>query len=272
MTTRVRRTVAWTLFAAGFFALVMHGEPFERMDAWAWASMLALIAAAVVAFPDRAGWRWGLASVPLWIYSNGMPWIQYAAVAMTVAAMAAAAVGPTLVGRRVRHRGLSPLPHLAAGPLTVVTPRLYGGGQPSRLLGYVALGLAVLAVVLCGAAAFAGGGNEALGLGIAAAIIAATLTFANWFAGRVHVRVDGAGVHGRTLFREHTVRWNEVAELQLRYLFLPSSGTRLVYYVVRSPRTEVSFPSTMIAAGDLQAAIEAATGLRWPAPTITPTM
>jgi hypothetical protein len=55
-------------------------------------------------------------------------------------------------------------------------------------------------------------------------------------------------------------------------VFLPGYGIRLVYYVVETPAAEVSFPSSMGGARELQAAIEAATGLRWAEPEITPTM
>jgi hypothetical protein len=124
----------------------------------------------------------------------------------------------------------------------------------------------VLTIVSVGA----DGESQALwiGLAISSAIMAATFAFSNWFATRVRLRLDEHGLHSRTLVMERTIRWREIAGLTLRYVFLPGFGMRLVYYCAYSPTREVAFPSSMVGAKELQAAIEQATGLAWPAPEI----
>jgi hypothetical protein len=109
-------------------------------------------------------------------------------------------------------------------------------------------------------------------LALSSAIIAVTFVASNWFAGRVRLRIDPEGLHSRLFYREHTIRWSEIAYLTLRYVFLPGVGGRIIYYSVRSPTREFSFPSSMRNAHELQLAIEAATGLKWPEPEITATL
>ncbi len=242
------------------------------MDASAWLVLATLPTAAVVGLRRWPGLRWIVASVPCWVFGNAAEWILLVAVGMTVVGMFVGAVGPALVGRRVRDASRVPLPHLASGPLVPVASRLYVGGQRSRVLHYLAIGMAVLAVVLLVAAASSDEQDELGALGLSSVIIASTFAFGNWFADRVRLRTDGEGVHGRTLFFERTARWTEISGLRLRYMFLMGFSVRLVYYVVETPSVEVAFPSSMRGAKELQQAIEEATGLRWAEPEIVANM
>jgi hypothetical protein len=265
-----RRLIAWSLFGVGFVAMVAHKGEFERMDGWAWVSLPTMAAAPFVGF-RRGMLRWFLASIPFWIYGNASEPILLAAVGVTVGGLVVGALLPTLPTRRVRSSD-PPLAHLASGPLVPVAPMQFSGGKRSRVLTW---GTRILLLTALGgviAAAF-GSPPEVWGtICLVSLIMAATFAFSNWFADRVHFRVDGVGLHGRTLLFERTARWNEITGLTLRYLFMPGFGIRVVYYVVQSTRTQVSFPSSMLGAKELQAAVEAATGLQWPEPEITPTM
>lgn len=191
--------------------------------------------------------------------------------AAVLALVVALAVRPTLLTRRLWFGGGQTLPRLAAAPLAPVPPREFPGGTPSRGLAVTAWVAAALALVLF---ASAGQGVDAAvgaGLGLGLGIMAVTFGFANWFAGRVRLRVDGTGLYGRVLWREHCIRWRDVSELRLRYVYL-GSGLRLVYYCVRSPAREVSFPASLKDSDALRRTIEASTGLSWPVPEITPTL
>jgi len=210
-----------------------------------------------------------LASVPFWVFANDHTWSMAMALGLSIGGMAIAVIGPVLPGRSIR-RGGEPLAHLASGPIAPVVPKIYTAGQRSRFVSVAAKVLAVLAVVL---PVFSIGGDHEsqavwIGLAISSAIMAATFVFSNWFATRVRLRVDEHGLHSRTMFFEHTIRWSELAGLTLRYMFLPGFGMRLVYYCAYSPTREFAFPSSMAGATDLQMAIEQATGLTWPAPEI----
>ena len=243
------------------------------MDPWGWLSLTTLAAAAIVGFARRRIVRLLVASIPFWIYGNANELVLLTAVGLTIGSLVVAAVGPTLAGRRVRHSGSTPLPHLASGPLVPITPQTYFGGQQSRVLRYVDDRTRRRGVRVVYRRCSDRYQVEVMtALGLSAVIMSATFAFGNWFANRVRLRIDHLGVHGRTMLREHTARWSDISGLRLRYVFLPAYGIRLVYYVVETPATEVSFPSSMRGAVDLQAAIEAATGLRWPEPEITATM
>jgi hypothetical protein len=272
--SRVRPYIGWVLVLLGIGALGAHNGDFERMDAWGWVSLAALGAAPFVGMRKSPALRWLLASIPFWVYGNALEWLNLTAVGLVIASMARAALIPTLAGRRVNRWGSSqatPLPHLANGPLVAVTPAVFPGAHRSRVLRYLAIGFMALAAVLMVALGM-GGAVELGALALSCVIISATFAFGNWFADRVRLRVDEVGVHGRTMFVEHTARWSEITGLRLRYVFLPGYGIRLIYYVVQSPTHEVSFPSSMRRAKELQETIEAATGLEWPEPEITATM
>ncbi|MEQ1731092.1 MAG: hypothetical protein ABL982_22210 [Vicinamibacterales bacterium] len=260
------------LLVIGLGALGAHPYEFRRMDVWGWVALATLGAAPLIGLRNWPSLRWLLASIPFWIFGNALDWLLLVAVALTVASFVAGALVPTLVGRRVRKSGRTPLPHLASGPLVPVSPQICSGGRRSRPLTWLARGSCLGAVVVFALLAAGLLAVELAALGIAALIMAAVFTFSNWFADRVRVRVDEVGVHGRVLFLEHTAKWTDISGLRLRYLFMPAYGVRLVYYVVESPRHEVAFPSSMQGARELQATIESATGLTWPEPEITPTM
>jgi hypothetical protein len=269
----IRPYLGWALVLLGIGALGAHQGDFERMDAWGWVAIAAFAAAPFIGMRRSSALRWLLASFPFWAFGETYEWMLLVAVGLVIASLAQVALIPTLVGRRVNRSAAqaTPLPHLANGPLIAVTPAVFAGGQRSRALRYASIVLVLIAAGLFVALAM-GGGPEIAALLIAAVIIAATFAFGNWFADRVRVRVDETGVHGRVMFLEHTARWTEISGLRLRYLFLPGYSARLVYYVVESPTHEVAFPSSMRGAKDLQATIEAATGLKWPEPEITATM
>ncbi len=175
----------------------------------------------------------------------------------------------TLPTRHLLHGG-APLPHLAGGPRVAVRPARYPGGQRSRVLAVMTWTCATAAVGFA-LAGVVRPGPELTGLGIAATIVTATMAFSQWFAGRVHIRVDSYGVHSRVLIREHTLAWNTVSGLRVRYVIL-GSGARLVYYCVLSPHREVAFPSSMQGADTLRATIAAATALEWPEPEVQATL
>ncbi|MEQ1731406.1 MAG: hypothetical protein ABL982_23800, partial [Vicinamibacterales bacterium] len=255
--------------SAGVVAMVMHGDQFERMDGWSWLALVALAAAPLVGLPNWPGLRWILASIPAWLYGNGNEWVLRAAPTMTFVGMLIGGVGPALAGRRARQAGGVSLPHLASGPLVTIEPRAFAGGQKSRVLHYLTVGMLLIALVLFVLIGAGQAPDELAALVLGALIISATFAFSNWFADRVRLRVDNVGIHGRTLFREHTARWNEVTGLRLRYMFMLGFSVRIVYYVVVSTSEEVAFPSSMRGASELQAIVEAATGLTWPEPEIT---
>lgn len=174
---------------------------------------------------------------------------------------------PVLPGRRVLKGGV-PQPHLASGPMVVVAPAVYFGGTPSRGLSIASTVLGALAVVLALVSARAAEDEAAiyLGLALTSAVLAVTFVFGNWFATRMRQRLDGLGLHSRLLFREHTIPWKDVSALTLRYVVIPRSGLRLVYYCVLSPTREFAFPHTQRGADTLRRTIEQATGMTWPAP------
>jgi hypothetical protein len=266
-----RRLIAWSLFAVGFVAFVKHEGEFERMDAWGWVALPMLAAAPLVGFRRGSILKWLLASLPFWVFGGVHEAITLTAVGLTIAGPVIGGFLPLLPGRRVKSPG-PPLPHLVSGPLVPVQPMQVSGGRRSRFVKYSAIGAAVTAVALFVAAAAGYERDTTTALGISAVLISATFFFGNWFADRVRVRIDDVGVHGRTLFREHTARWNEITGIDMRYVIGPGYGLRVVTYVVQSTSTQVSFSSGMVGADELRAAIEAATGMQWPEPEITATM
>lgn len=189
--------------------------------------------------------------------------------ALLIGTVAWLMVRRVLPGRRLA-RTEPALPHMAAGPRAPVPPRIYAGGQPSRVITWTARVFAGLGLI-CFAASGGADGAVFAGLALSCGIIAGTMVFANWFATRVRIRVDAEGLHGRTFFKEITVRWRDVSGLRLRHVLL-GTGVRLVYYCVQGGGFEVAFPSSMQGAAELQRTIEGATGLVYPPPEITPNM
>jgi len=179
---------------------------------------------------------------------------------------------PMLLGRRILNGG-APQPHLSAGPLVQVAPAVFYGGHTShfRSVASAVLGVTTVALALAGVRASEDDAAVYLGLAICSAIIAGTFAFGNWFATRMRLRLDDAGLHSRLLFREHTLPWKEVSSLTLRYVTVPRTGVRLIYSCVRSPTREIAFPNTQRGAEELRQVIARATGLAWPEPDITPT-
>lgn len=264
--------VAWALLVvAGFFALAASPAGIEAFDGWSIAFVLCVSIGAAMGLRKWEGLRWIAASFPFWAMSGAAPWPEFVALGLVFLGMAIGAVGPTLPGRRRRRAG-APLPHMADGPLVPVAGRAWPNAHPSRVIQAGAIAFGLLAASLAIVAATGWNAATTGPLALSSLIIAVTLAFSNWFAGRVQLRLDEEGLHSRLFFREHTIPWNEVAGLQLRYVFLPGVGGRIVYYCVRSPTREFAFPSSMRDARELQAAIEAATGLSWPVPDITPTL
>lgn len=259
------------LVLVSVMVLGMPGMSLDRVNGWSLLFMTSASVGAVLALHRFAGMRWIAASLPFWAMSGSGEWADVVAAGLVLLGLVIAAVGPTLPGRR-RRVGLAPLPHLSSGALVDVAPRVFPSGRPSRVLRVAIVVLSALTIGLAVLAASGGDSGVTGGLAMATGVMAATFLFANWFAGRARVRVDAEGVHGRTLLREHSVPWSEVVGVSLRYVFLPGVGARIVYYCVQSPERECAFPSSMQGAKELQATIEAATGLAWPVPTITPTL
>ena len=214
--------------------------------------------------------RWIVASVPFWVMAPRYAWAEFVALGLVLLGIVVKAVSPTLPGRRVR--GGSALPRLASGALAPVVSRSFPSARQSKVLNIGTYLFAAATVVL---GVLASGASDASLLGalaIATAIISVTFAFSNWWAGRVQLRIDAQGLHSRVFFREESIPWNRVAGLSLRYVFMPGMGVRVVYHVVQSPDREFAFPSSMAGAAELKGSIEAATGLEWPEPEITPTL
>lgn len=261
-----RRWLGPILVAAGLGVLTMNETRLERVDTGALLFVGLTSTGAFVWARRRTALRWLVASLPFWAVANASGPMMAGALILTMAWLVSATLGPVLPGRR-RRRGGTPLPHLANGPLVPVTARAFSGGQRSRVLAIATWILTALAVVLAFSSAASPDPAVSGALAVACAIMAATFAFGNWFADRMRLRVDGAGLHSRVLFREHTVPWPEVTDVYLRYVFLGmGGGVRLVYYCVASTTREFAFPSSMAGASDLTRTIEEATGLTFPAP------
>jgi Bacterial PH domain len=211
--------------------------------------------------------RYVAASLPCWAIANEQPWAMTAALGLTFAALYQFGLAPLLPTRRRRTEG-PPLWQLAAGPRAMPEARTYPGGTPSRALTRVAWGMGALAALLVALAGTSEEPEVPVGLALASTIIGGTFAFGNWFATRMHTRIDARGLHARVLLAEHTVPWADVRELSLRHVF-PGAGVRMVCFCVRSSTREIAFPSSMSGAAELRAAIERAVGARWPDPEVT---
>jgi hypothetical protein len=260
--TLTARITGGALLALAAISLARHEGRLESIDIWAIVFAVAGSAGGFLCLARTRAPRWFLASSPLWALSYAHPVCAMSAFGLTLAGLLEFALGPVMPGRTVFRPG-DPLPHLAQGPLTPIRSTSYAGEHKNRTITILATGLALAAV---GLAVWGGPERpEAVGLGLGAAIGAATLWFSNWFARRYRLRIDEHGLHSRLLFREHSVRWTDVAGITTRYLVL-SYGVRLVYFVVFSSTREFAFLSTMPGGAELKTAIEAAIGLRWPEP------
>jgi hypothetical protein len=213
--------------------------------------------------------KWFVASVPWWIVASSSGWFEFGAAMLTLAGVIALGVGPTLPGRR-RGRPVTPLAHLANGPLVPVDARAYSTARRSRPLEIVTIVMFCLTCAL-GIAAASGAPVEVGALALSGLIITLTFAFSLWFSGRVRVRIDQHGLHSRIFFAEQTIPWPDVAGITMRYVFL-GIGVRIVYYVVFSNTHEFSFATSITGAKELRQAIEAATGLTFPEPEITPNL
>jgi hypothetical protein len=259
------------LVVAGFFALSMSPTALDVVDVWSIVFVACTFVGTLMWLWKWKALRWVPASFPFWAMSEAVSWFVYVALGMVYYAMIIGAVRPTLPGRRLRSNE-PPLTHLASGPLSPVTARVFPNAHPSRVIQVAVVVFALLALVLFVLGAGGWNADLTMALALASLIIAVTFAASNWFSGRVRLRIDGEGLHSRLFYREDTIRWNEIAYLTLRYVFLPGMGVRLVYYCVRSPVREFAFPSSMRNANQLQSAIESATGLKWPEPEIRATM
>lgn len=266
-TGRARRWTALGLILTGIVALAMRSPDQGPGNVWA-AVFLGSTSVGLWLAAGRSTMKWMAAGLPWWVHANASPVIMTVALGLTIGGMAVAAVGPVLPGRRRTHPG-APLPHLANGAVVPITPRTFTSGRRSRVLDVLALVSGVVAVALFLASPAVDDPALLAALSLSAAIVSVTFLFSNWFATRVHLRVDQAGIHSRVLLSEHTIQWRDVTAVSLRYVFL-GMGLRLVYYCVHSREREVAFPSSMPDAAELKQSIEAATALTWPAPDITP--
>ena len=214
--------------------------------------------------------RYAAAALPCWVIANEQPWAMTAALGLTFTALYQGGLAPVLPTRR-RRTEAPPLWQLAAGPRAMPEARTYPGGTPSRALARLAWGMGALAALLVALAGTSEEPELLVALALASTIIGVTFAFGNWFATRVHIRIDARGLHARVLLAEHTVPWADVRELSLRYVFL-GAGARMVYFCVRSSTREIAFPSSMPGAAELRTAIERAAGARWPDPEFTSTL
>lgn len=265
----MRRHLWASLVVIGFMALTMNPGALDVLDPWGILFMVATATGLAMSLRRWGGVRWIASSIPFWAMAEAAPWAMYIALGLVFGGMAIAGVGPTLPGRRIR--GAAALAHMASGALVPVVARVYPAANPSRVIRFLTYGCALLTVMLGIAAGRGFNADVTAALATAAAILTVTFAFSNWFSGRLRLRIDEHGLHSRLFFQEHNIAWTEVATLSLRYVFLPGMGVRVVYYCVRSPKREFAFPSSMKGAAELQASIEAATGLSWPVPEITPT-
>jgi hypothetical protein len=256
------RVVIGVLFLAAFTGLMRHGHRFEAVDGWGLLFVFATSAGLGLLLRRREGLRWIAAGAPFWTLANASGWMMFAALGLTIVGLAMAAVGPTLPGRRIRFDG-EPLASLASGPLVAIAPQTFGGARKSPGLAIAAVVLAIVAVLLLATAELRLSPPVFYGLALAAIIASATFAFANWFAGRVRLRIDETGVHSRAMFGERSIPWSRVAGLRRRTVILPGMFLRIEYSCVVSPDREFAFPDSMPGAGDLRAAIESATGLQF---------
>ena len=269
--TELRRLLFPAMTVAGLIAFVMSTPRYPELTGWGVLFVLATSLGALMWMRTRRISRWFVASVPWWMMANSSGWFEFGAVMLTLGGLIAVATGPTLPGRR-RGRPVAPLAHLAGGPVTPIEARAYPAARPSRI---IQIATVVMFCLSCALAIAGASGSEPAttgALALAGLIITATFAFSNWFSGRVRVRIDDRGLHSRAFFAEQTIRWTDIAGLTLRYVFFPGMGVRIVYYVVFSPSHEFNFPSSMTGAKELQTAIEAATGLSFPEPEITPNL
>lgn len=262
-----RRHIWPALVTLGVLSMAMQPPDERTWTGWTVFFLATMVTGTFMWLRRWPGLRWMAASIPVVAYAKVATWVEMTGIGMFFVGLLIAAVSPTLPTRR-RRLDLAPMPHLSAGALTSVEPRIYPGAHGVRIIAIGGWVFVALMVVLLGFSAREGADPALATLALACAIIASTCAFSYWFSGRVRVRVDGSGVHGRTAFFEHTIKWSDVAALRLRYVFLPGYGIRLVYYCVQSPDREVSFPSSMKNAASLQASIEAATGTTFPTPEI----
>jgi hypothetical protein len=269
--SKLKRHLWLLLVVAGFFLLGASPTALDTVDAWGLAFVACTFVGAFMWLRKWKALRWVAASFPFWAMSDAVSWFVYVALGMVYYAMIIGMVRPTLPGRSFRSNE-PPLSHLASGPLTPITAQVFPNAHPSRVIQVAAVVMGLLSLVLFVLGAGGWNADLTIALGLSALIIALTFAGANWFSGRVRVRIDSEGLHSRLFYREDSVRWNEIAYLTLRYVFLPGMGARIIYYCVRSPTREFAFPSSMRNAGQLQSAIESATGLKWPEPEITATM
>ena len=268
----IRRLLVKNLFiaatCAGFVALMLSSR-YPEPDAWGLAFLVLTSGGLFLWFHHRRVAKWFLASIPWWVMSQS-GWLELGAAIVTLLGFIALAVGPTLPGRR-RDRNVTPLPELAGGPLSPVTPRAYQAAKPSRALSVLTIVMFCLTVAL-GIASAMGAEPEIGALALSSFIIAVTFAFSSWFSGRMRLRIDEHGLHSRALFRELTIPWNEVAGITIRYVYFPGMGMKLAYYVTYSPTNEFAFTNSMKGNEELRDAIQSATGLTFPEPEFTSTI
>lgn len=262
----LRRHLAVASIVLGVLALGLHHAHLETIDGWAAVSIGATAAGLWHALRRWPGLRWTAASLPFWAFSSAAGWCTFAALALTIGGLMVGAVGPVLPGRRRRFSG-EPVPALAAGPLVSVAPQAFGS-RASRVPLYVAGAVLALSLVLGGASSASDDPATFGGLATGTLIIALTIAFTGWFAGRGRIRVDQEGIHARVMFGEHSVLWRDVCGLRLRTVYMPGMGLRMHFYSVQGPTTEVSIHGRMPGADELRRTVEAATGLRWPTPDV----
>ncbi len=269
--TELRRLLFPAMTVAGLIAFVMSTPRYPELTGWGVLFVLTTSLGVLMWMRARRISRWFVASVPWWVMAQSSGWFEFGAAVLTLGGLIALATGPVLPGRR-RGRPVTPLAHLAGGSVTPIKSRAYATARPSRVLQVATLVIFCLSCALAIAGAKGSERDTTGALALAGLIIAATFAFSNWFSGRVRVRIDERGLHSRVFFAEQTILWTDIAGLTLRYVFFPGMGVRIVYYVAFSPSHEFNFPSSMTGAQELRTAIEAATGLTFPEPEMTPNL
>jgi hypothetical protein len=201
------------------------------------------------------------ASFPCFALGKALPPMTAVALALAVGGLVIARVRPLLSHRR--PTGVTPLPHLAHGPVTAAPERVFEFRKNLGVLTGITV-LLWLAALAGTALILAGRAQSGFFLALPASLLGATFSFSLWWTKRVRFRLDAKGIHSRVMFGETSIAWNEVGALRIRDTTFLTYGARFRYFSVLSPDAEITFPETMEGAAELRESVERATGMKWP--------
>jgi hypothetical protein len=252
------------LVLASFMALGI-ARTLDTVNAW---NIAAIIMGSLGAFHLLRRWlplAWIGASIPFWAMADTVPWLMYVSLGLVYIGFGTILMSPFMVGKPSIVS--EPDSRLSNGPLTDVPERLFRFRSGRTLLG-ITLTISGLAVLAGAILWLTGAQEEGLILMVVGAIIGFSFAFSVWLSSCSHYRIDIKGIHGRVIFREKSIPWEQVCGLFLRYQSLPGLGQRYVYYCIRSPEKVIAFPHTLKGADEFRDLVEKATGMQWPQPAI----